>query len=233
MRVAILSDIHSNLAALEAVCAEIQARGITTVWCLGDIIGYGAHPNQCTAIIRSLCPVVVAGNHDWGVVGSAPIDGFNHSALAAIQWTRTELADEHCEYLRGLPLIATGHACTLAHSSPREPSEWHYLVTAGWASKNFSVFSTRLCFIGHTHVPLVIGEDGTINRYTADGRYIINVGSVGQPRDGNRAAAFGVYDTEENSYESVRVPYAIERTAMAILDAGLPASLAHRIYAGT
>jgi diadenosine tetraphosphatase ApaH/serine/threonine PP2A family protein phosphatase len=232
MRVAIVSDIHANLAALEAVCAEIKERGIATVWCLGDIVGYGAHPKQCIEIIRNLCTIVIAGNHDCGAVGSTSIDGFNRLALEAIYWTRAELADEHRDYLNGLPHTAAADVCTLVHASPFEPSAWHYLVSPRGASKNFIAFATRLCFVGHTHVPVVFGEDGSVNRYTTDGRHIINVGSVGQPRDGNPAAAFGVYDTDASRYEPVRVSYAIEKSAKSIIDAGLPESLAHRLYVG-
>lgn len=232
MRVAIVSDIHSNLSALEAVCSEIQSRGITAVWCLGDIVGYGAHPNQCLDIIRSRCSLIIAGNHDCGVAGTTPVDDFNEYALEAIYWTREELEAEHAEYLRGLPMMLTESSCTLVHASPFEPSEWHYVVSARGAAKNFAAFATRLCFVGHTHVPMVLGEKGTVNRYTKEGRFIVNVGSVGQPRDGDPAAAFSVYDINDGSYELVRVPYPVEMAALAIRDAGLPEELARRLYQG-
>ena len=216
MHIAILSDIHSNLAALEAVTRKMDDLGISTAWCLGDIVGYGPFPNECMEIVRTRCSLVVSGNHDSGVVGVTPVDDFNEYGLRAIYWTRGALAAGHLEYLRGLPLSVAQESCTLVHASPFEPSEWHYLHSARGTAKNFHAFTTRLCFIGHTHVPMVIGEDGSTNRFTAKGRYIINVGSVGQPRDGDPAAAFGVYDSDSGHYESLRVPYAIEKTAEAI-----------------
>lgn len=233
MRIAILSDIHSNLAALEAVLLKMDSLAISTVWCLGDIVGYGPFPNECVDIVRRRCSLVVTGNHDSGVVGVTPVDDFNENGLRAIFWTRGALAAEHLEYLRGLPLTLMHDSCTLVHASPADPSEWHYLHSVRGAVKNFRAFTTRICFIGHTHVPVVIGEDGTVNRFTDKGRYIVNVGSVGQPRDGDPLAAFGVYDSETGRYESVRVPYAIEKTAEAILKAGLPEHLARRLYHGT
>jgi diadenosine tetraphosphatase ApaH/serine/threonine PP2A family protein phosphatase len=233
MRIAILSDIHSNLAALEAILVKMDALGISTAWCLGDIVGYGPYPNECVEIVRTRCSLVVAGNHDSGVVGETSVDEFNEYGLRAIFWTRGALAAKHLEYLRGLPLSLTQDSCTLVHASPSEPSDWNYLHTVRGATKNFRSFATRLCFIGHTHVPMVIGEDGTVNRYAATGRYIINVGSVGQPRDGDPAAAFGIYDSSTGGYETVRVSYAIEKTAGAIVRAGLPEQLARRLYRGT
>jgi diadenosine tetraphosphatase ApaH/serine/threonine PP2A family protein phosphatase len=233
MRIAILSDIHSNLAALEAVIRKMDDLGISTAWCLGDIVGYGPFPNECLEIVRTRCSLVVTGNHDSGVVGVTPVDDFNEFGLRAIYWTRGALTAEHLEYLRGLPLSETHESCTLVHASPFEPSKWHYLHSIRGTAKSFHAFATRLCFIGHTHFPVVIGEDGTVNRFTAKGRYIINVGSVGQPRDGNPAAAFGVYDSDLGHYESVRVPYAIEKTAEAIVRAGLPEYLGQRLYQGT
>ncbi len=233
MRIAILSDIHSNLAALEAVIQKMDDLGISTAWCLGDIVGYGPFPNECVEIVRTRCSLVVSGNHDSGVVGVTPVEDFNEYGLRAIYWTRGALGAEHLEYLRRLPLSVAQGSCTLVHSSPFEPSEWHYLHSVRGLAKDFRAFTTRLCFIGHTHVPVVIGEDGTVNRFTAKGRYIINVGSVGQPRDGDPAAAFGVYDSDADSYEPFRVPYAIEKTADAIQKAGLPEYLARRLYRGT
>ena len=233
MRIAILSDIHSNLAALEAVIRKVDDLGISTAWCLGDIVGYGPFPNECMNIVRSRCSLVVTGNHDSGVVGVTPVDDFNEYGLRAIFWTRGALAAEHMEYLRGLPLTLVHESCTLVHASPFEASEWHYLHSVRGLAKNFNAFATRLCFIGHTHVPVIVGEDGNINRFALNARYIINVGSVGQPRDGNPAAAFGIYDSDSGNYEQVRVPYAIEKTAEAIKRAGLPEFLARRLYQGT
>lgn len=233
MRIAILSDIHSNLPALEAVMRTLEQRGAEEVWCLGDIVGYGPFPDECLNLVREKCSLVVAGNHDSGVAGTTPVDDFNQYGLEAIYWTRGALGSEQMAYIRGLPLTLAQGACTLVHASPFEPAEWHYLHSVRGAARNFQLFSTRLCFIGHTHIPVIFGEDGTINRFTAEGRYIINVGSVGQPRDGIPEASFGIYDSTTEQCELIRVPYPIEKTAEAILRAGLPGHLGRRLYHGT
>jgi len=233
MRAAILSDIHSNLPALRAVLHKVEELQITTLWCLGDIVGYGAFPNECTEIVRSRCSHVVAGNHDSGVIGSTSIQNFNEHAVSAILWTQRELTAENLSYLESLPLLLAHESCTLVHASPSEPSVWRYIFSARLAEEEFAGFSTRFCFIGHTHVPVIIGEDAPINQVTSDGRYITNVGSVGQPRDGDPKAAFCVFDSDTGHVEIVRVPYEIDEAANAIRKAGLPEPLARRLYYGT
>jgi diadenosine tetraphosphatase ApaH/serine/threonine PP2A family protein phosphatase len=233
MRAAILSDIHSNLPALQAVLHRVEELEISTLWCLGDIVGYGAFPNECIEIIRSRCSLVVAGNHDSGVIGTTSIQDFNERAVSAIWWTQRELTAGNLAYLTGLPLLHTHESCTLVHASPSEPSVWRYIYTARSAEVEFEAFATRFCFVGHTHIPVIIGEDASINRVTSEGRYIVNVGSIGQPRDGNPMAGFCVFDTVAGSVEIVRVPYAIEEAADAIRKGGLPEALARRLYYGT
>ena len=233
MRVAIISDIHANLPAFEAVLLKADTLDISTIWCLGDIVGYGPYPNECVELVRARCSLVVSGNHDSGVVGGTPIDDFNEYGLQAILWTRKNLLPEHLEYLRTLPLVAVHDSCTLVHASPLDPPEWHYLHTMRAVLRNFQAFVTTQCFVGHTHVPLVVGEDGSIDDFTSSGRHIINVGSVGQPRDGNPASAFGIYDTDAMRYQLVRVPYAVDDVAKAIEHAGLPGHLARRLYHGS
>jgi diadenosine tetraphosphatase ApaH/serine/threonine PP2A family protein phosphatase len=232
MRIAVLSDIHGNLPALDAVFKWLDKSGITTVWCLGDIVGYGPFPNQCVEIIRNRCSLVVSGNHDSGVVGGTPVDDFNEYGLQAILWTKKELEGRHLEYLRALPLVLVHDSCTLVHASPLDPEAWHYVHTVRAGMKNFQAFTTPLCFIGHTHVPNIIREDGVADKFLRGARHIINVGSVGQPRDGDPSSAFGVYDSDDGSYELVRVPYAVKETASAIVNAGLPEYLAKRLYQG-
>jgi diadenosine tetraphosphatase ApaH/serine/threonine PP2A family protein phosphatase len=233
MRAAILSDIHSNLPALQAVLHKVEELQISTLWCLGDIVGYGAFPNECIEIIRSRCSLVVAGNHDSGVIGTTSIENFNERAVSVIWWTRRELTAENLLYLEGLPLLLTHKSCTLVHASPSEPSAWRYVFSARLAEPEFRAFATRLCFIGHTHSPLIIAEDGSTKTATSDGRFVVNVGSVGQPRDGNPMAGFCIFDSTTGLFEIVRVPYAIEEAADAIRKAGLPESLARRLYHGT
>jgi diadenosine tetraphosphatase ApaH/serine/threonine PP2A family protein phosphatase len=233
MRAAILSDIHSNLPALQAVLRRVEDLQISTLWCLGDIVGYGAFPNECIEIIRSRCSLVVAGNHDSGVIGTTSIQDFNERAVSAIWWTQRELTAGNLAYLTELPLLHTYESCTLVHASPSEPSVWRYIFSARSAEVEFEAFTTRFCFVGHTHIPVIIGEDASINRVTSEGRYIVNVGSIGQPRDGNPMAGFCVFDSVAGSVEIVRVPYAIEEAADAIRKGGLPEVLARRLYYGT
>lgn len=232
MRIAIISDIHSNLSALEAVLSKIDEMKVDTIHCLGDIVGYGPFPNECVELVRTRCLYTVKGNHDSGLLGETPTDHFNQYGRTAIKWTQKKITEPNLEFLRALPDKGVDNAITLVHSSPKEPSEWIYLMTWAQAEENFAAFSTELCFIGHTHVPVVIGEDSSINNYQPGKRHIINVGSVGQPRDGNPDSAFGVLDLDEKSYTLVRVSYDISKTATAIEEAGLPVFLARRLFQG-
>ena len=232
MRIAIISDIHSNLPALEAVLRRIVDLKVDAMYCLGDIIGYGPFPNECVELVRTHCAAAVKGNHDSGLLGETPTEHFNKYGQAAIEWTKNKITPQNLEYLRSLPVSYVDHDCTLVHSSPHQPTEWTYLMNWDQAEENFSAFSTKTCFIGHTHVPVVIGEDSSMNRFRADQRFIINVGSVGQPRDGNPESALGLLDTDKKTYVLVRVAYDISKTAQAIQDAGLPAFLGRRLFQG-
>ncbi len=240
MRIGILSDIHGNLPALESVLKKIDELGLDRLHCLGDIVGYGSFPNECVELIRSRCSIVVKGNHDSGLTGETSIDDFNNLGQQAIRWTRKQILPEHFEYLKTLPMTAIEGQVTYVHSSPAEPEQWTYIFSIRSAEEAFFAFSTDLCFIGHTHVPVIIGEDMSINSYVPprdksgnlQRRFLINVGSIGQPRDGNPEAAFGILDTETLEYELLRVPYDIEKAATAITKAGLPAALAKRLYQG-
>ena len=232
MRTAIVSDVHSNLPALEAVLKRINELKVDNIYCLGDIVGYGPFPNECTELIRKSCPAVVQGNHDSGVTGGTTIDDFNVYGQAAIQWTQKQITPKNLEYLRNLPLTRVEGDLTLVHSSPVKPEEWTYILSLSEAIKCFTAFQTELCFIGHTHIPAVVGEDMTVNAYKRGVRQLINVGSVGQPRDGNPDSAFGLLDTAQKSYTLVRVPYDTTITIRAIKDAGLPSFLGKRLQKG-
>jgi putative phosphoesterase len=232
MRIGIISDIHSNLPALEAAWARLGELKADIIYCLGDTVGYGPSPNECLAIVRERCAVVLKGNHDSGLVGETPLSDFNKYGLKAIQWSQKVVTKENLEYLKSLPFTSVQNGITLAHASPHQPEEWTYVLTLRAAKDGFTAFSTNLCFIGHTHVPVIIGEDGSINRYKNGGRFLINVGSIGQPRDGNPKSAFGLLDTENGSYELIRVEYDAEKVAKAIDDAGLPDFLGKRLIQG-
>jgi len=232
MLIAVISDIHGNLPAFQEVIKKTEELHAEIVYCLGDTVGYGPFPNECVDLVREKCAVVLKGNHDSGLTGETPLDDFNHYGVSAIQWSKTVVTKENCEYLRTLPFTAEEKGLTLAHSSPNKPQSWNYILTMRAAQENFAAFKTTLAFIGHTHVPVIIGEDGSVNRYKPGLRHIINVGSVGQPRDGNPDAAFGLYDTETTDYELVRVHYEVQKTARAIRDLGLPEFLAQRLFQG-
>jgi diadenosine tetraphosphatase ApaH/serine/threonine PP2A family protein phosphatase len=232
MLIGIISDIHANLPALEAVLAALQGAGADTIYCLGDTVGYGPFPNECVDLVRRHCGIVLKGNHDSGLIGETDVEDFNHYGLVAIRWSQEHVTVENKNFLESLPLVAVKNGVTLAHASPSRPGEWSYILTLRAARDNFPAFSTHLCFIGHTHVPAVINEDLTIGNIKNGIRCIVNVGSVGQPRDGNRDAAYGLFDTATNEYSLKRVPYDIQKTADRIASEGLPEYLAKRLFQG-
>ena len=232
MRAAIISDIHSNLPALERTLEVIDDLRVDHVFCLGDIVGYGPSPNECIALVRERCTAVIKGNHDSGVLDETPLDHFNVYGESAIKWTRKHITSKNFDYLAGLPLLHVHGDLTLTHASPLRPESWRYIFAWPDAERCFAAFGTSLCFIGHTHIPVVVGEDGTVNGFTPGKRYLINVGSVGQARDGNPRISFGVLDTENVTYQNIRVDYDIEAAAAAVLEARLPDYLAHRLFLG-
>ena len=241
MRYAVLSDIHANLEALQAVLADAAPRTDAMV-CLGDLVGYGADPVACIEIVAEKAQTIVSGNHEHAVVGLIDLEWFNVHARAAAEWTRERLDDDHRTYLASLPLVAELGDATLVHASPEAPDEWEYLVTPdeGWAA--FPFFATRWCFVGHSHVPGVwsLGSSGpefeprpSLIAAEAGRRYIVNVGSVGQPRDRDPRAAYAIWDVEAGRVELRRVTYDVQAARDKIVAAGLPRFLADRLAAGT
>ena len=211
------------------------------ILCLGDLVGYGADPALCLSLIRERAAAVVAGNHDYAVVGLTPLEFFNPYARAAAEWTARELEHDDRSWLKGLPLTATLGGATLVHASPRNPEEWDYLFSAEDGEQAFPHFSTPLCFLGHSHVPGVWIHDGRSVSYrrglsridlSPACRYVMNVGSVGQPRDRDPRASYAVWDEAEGWVEWVRVVYPIPITQQKIVRAGLPTFLAERLARG-
>ena len=241
MRVLVVSDVHSNLVALNAVLDD--AGPFDALWSLGDIVGYGPEPNACLASIRSYEHLSIPGNHDWGVLGRLDLDDFNNDARTANLWTREQLSAEGRQYLEALPETRVIDEITLAHGSPRYPI-WEYLFYASTADLNFPHLTTTLCLVGHTHVPIVFwqetpGADAQMlplpenDPLTLDeGRYIINPGSVGQPRDGDPRAAYLLVDTETLTIEHRRVAYPIEDTQARMRELELPPRLIARLELG-
>lgn len=240
MKYAIFSDLHGNLDALEVALRSIERRGADKVICLGDVVGYGADPNGCVDVVRERCDVVILGNHDSAVVGTTSTESFTRRAQISTEWTRDHLTEENREWLKALPLSWTGDRFRVVHSSPFEPMEWHYILRQSMADDAFKHFKERLCFMGHSHVPVIFRETGDEGEIPGESefqldendRYLINIGSVGQPRDGDPRLAYGFYDSERHAIEFVREEYDHESASKKIIDAGLPEELGKRLFFG-
>jgi diadenosine tetraphosphatase ApaH/serine/threonine PP2A family protein phosphatase len=240
MRYAILSDVHGNLEALRAVLADCRP-DVDGVLCLGDLVGYGADPDACVDILAGHAATLVAGNHEHVVAGLLSLDWFSPHARAAAEWTRERLDADQRAYLGALPLVTRIEDATLVHASPSRPEEWDYLVTREEGLEAFRGFDTRLCFVGHSHRPgyWSLGSSGGdhhpggANIALEPGRrYLVNVGSVGQPRDRDPRAAYAVWDTEAGRVTIRRVAYDSRATRRKIVAAGLPRFLADRLAHG-
>ncbi len=239
-KIAILGDIHSNLDALEVVLADAEAQGVSEYFCTGDVVGYNACPHECLEIIRSLgCPVV-KGNHDHYVASEQALEDFNPYAAAVVEWTRSQLDEEELDYLRTMPFAVTRMGMTLVHSTMDRPENFGYVFDNQQAETNFVYQKTPVCFHGHTHCPMIY-EKQLSGVYRIDpqdfilkpGRkYFINVGSVGQPRDGDPRATYVIYSPEERKVSFRRLEYDIEAAQARILAAGLPGRLAERLAYG-
>ncbi|HET9154179.1 MAG TPA: metallophosphoesterase family protein [Solirubrobacterales bacterium] len=245
MRVAVLSDIHSNRQALEAVLAGVEEAGVEEAWCLGDMVGYGADPDACTALVRERCDTCLVGNHDLAVLGALDISTFSEGAAAAVEWTRENVGEETLAFLGELEPTASKGGVGLFHASPRDPV-WEYVLSAEQAEAGLGAQEERVGLIGHSHIALFFvrspgargghaqgaqAESG-LEIELPDGEWLLNPGSVGQPRDGDPRAAWLELDTEAWTARWHRVEYDISAAATAIRAAGLPPALADRLEAG-
>jgi predicted phosphodiesterase len=241
MRVAVVSDIHSNLHALEAVLAAIETEAPDELWCLGDLVGYGARPNECCAAIAERADLCLAGNHDLVVLGTLDMDDFAGEAAAAAQWTRGVLDDDARAFLTRLEPQAKRDAVALYHGSARDPV-WEYVLSDEAAWWTFQATTEPLVLVGHSHVPLTISFDGDAltggvaddgaEVDLSDKRWLLNPGSVGQPRQGDPRAAYLLLDLEAQRATFRRAEYDVERTQREIREAGLPELLAARLALG-
>jgi predicted phosphodiesterase len=243
MRVAVISDIHANLHALEAVLAALEDARPDTIWNLGDTVGYGPRPNECCAVARSRASLSLVGNHDLAVLGGGDvaIEDFNFEAAAAATWTRETLSDESREFLQALHASASTEQAELYHGSPRDPV-WEYVLTIEAARASLEMTRAALVLVGHSHVPLALRlRDGELSGGLApagtevdlsSGRWLLNPGSVGQPRDGDWRAAFCLLDYTQNSASFVRVEYPVGETQTEMREEGLPPALAERLAYG-
>ncbi len=241
MRYGIISDIHGNLEALSAVLDEIQNREIDQLICLGDIVGYGANPNECIELVRQNCQIILAGNHDYAALKKVDTSNFNNYAQDAIGWTIGNLNPESTAFLDTLKVFHKVDQIYFVHSTPLDPTEWNYILSTYDAYESFQEFQEQICFIGHSHVPIIF-LNRQRHRYDViekkellidqKNRYIINVGSVGQPRDLDSRAAYGIFDDELRSFTLYRVEYDIEKTQAKMRAAGLPEFLIIRLQIG-
>jgi diadenosine tetraphosphatase ApaH/serine/threonine PP2A family protein phosphatase len=240
MRVAVISDVHANRHALDAVLAEIEADAVDAVWCLGDTVGYGPEPNECCRLVSEHADVCLVGNHDLVALGALTVSDFNEEAAAAAVWTRETLDEESTAFLRSLPSQAEAEGVQLFHASARDPV-WEYVLSEEAARATFELTTASLVLVGHSHVALALTLDrhdvaGGVARGGAtvdlNGRWLLNPGSVGQPRDGDPRAAWLLADLEAGSATFRRVSYPIERTQAEMADAGLPPVLAARLAHG-
>jgi diadenosine tetraphosphatase ApaH/serine/threonine PP2A family protein phosphatase len=242
MKVAVISDIHANRQAFEATLEAVAASDAAELWCLGDLVGYGAEPDACVELAREHAAVCLAGNHDMAVTGEIPLDEFSRGASLAAQWTREVIAPENLEFLGGLRPQAQEGAVGLYHASPRDPV-WEYVLSTLLAELCFDCQSTRVCLVGHSHVALSFvrreGEPATgeprragSELDIAEGEWLLNPGSVGQPRDGDARASWLLLDLDGLSASFMRTEYDIAGAAAAIRAARLPDSLAERLEYG-
>jgi diadenosine tetraphosphatase ApaH/serine/threonine PP2A family protein phosphatase len=241
MRWAIVSDIHANLEALEAVLADLERERPESLVCLGDFVGYGASPNECIARLRPRLAAAVAGNHDFAAVGRTRLGSFSGDAATAARWTGTQLTPAHRDYLLALPLSVRWRETLLVHASPALPESWAYVLSPLDAEEELEAFDEALGFIGHSHYPGAFIRDGAgVIHYTREAgialepgcRYLVNVPSVGQPRDGDARAGYLIVDEEARALRQVRVPYDVGGAMQRIRDAGLPRFLSERLMAG-
>lgn len=239
MRYAIISDIHGNLEALEAVLQSIEEERIEKILCVGDIVGYGADPLKCIELVREKCSKCVCGNHDSAVIGATDIDFFNPFAKRAVLWTSEKLSETDINFLASLNLIEREDNFTMVHATLDNPKDWGYILNTFDAAANFQLQTDPLCFVAHSHVPVTyqkkdnfVSAHRFINKIRPDSQYIVNVGSVGQPRDGDPRAGYVIYDSKQQTLRLKRLEYDISKTQKKILDAGLPEILADRLSIG-
>lgn len=240
MLCAFISDVHANLEALEAVLKDIRKRHIERILFMGDAVGYGPNPNECIEILNDNCKILLAGNHDWAAIGLTDVEYFNEYARKAMLWTIGVLTEKNRKTLETFPIIkkVKKEGLLMVHSTPKEPQAWHYLLTLWDAEINFHYFDERICILGHSHMPFVIERlpSGEMVSYKGEAilgkseRYIINCGSVGQPRDRNPKACYVILD--EDKAEFIRVEYNIEKTQKKMHDYGLPLPLIERLEKG-
>ncbi len=241
MKLALISDIHSNLEALEAVLADIETRKVDKIVCLGDVVGYGPDPIACLELVESHCDIKLMGNHEFGVLGLLPLDTLNQYARHSMDWTTQKMTDREISIIAEYDIEAECEDCYLVHASPYEPDRWHYILSGQDAEAGFEKTQHKLAFFGHTHLPMIFsrGTDGRVRSQAGhdfdpdeDSRYLVNVGSVGQPRDNDPRACYAIYDSVETAVTYRRITYDVRAAQTKMTVAELPSMLIERLSVG-
>jgi diadenosine tetraphosphatase ApaH/serine/threonine PP2A family protein phosphatase len=241
MKFALISDVHGNLEALESVIRDIEKQGAEKIHFLGDALGYGCNPNECVRLVDKHCEIKLLGNHDYAAMGLESTEHFNQLARASMDWTMTQIKSKTVRILADFDLDAVFLDYYLVHSSPTEPDKWRYILSPEQAVHHFNSFTQSICFIGHSHYPTYFELDAegwiaqrsrNVLECVEDRKYIINIGSVGQPRDSDPRACYVIVDTEKNRIEYRRVEYDIEKTQEKMRKANLPDFLIERLTIG-
>jgi diadenosine tetraphosphatase ApaH/serine/threonine PP2A family protein phosphatase len=241
MKIAVISDIHGNIEALDSVFRDIDTQGVEKIHFLGDAVGYGCNPNECIKKITKYCDIKLLGNHDYAAMGLESTESFNQAARASMEWTQSTIKPKNITSMADYELEADFLDFHLVHASPDHPDEWHYILDANQASGYFDSFSQSVCLVGHSHIPVIFRKNGdndistrTANEMTLDpdSKYIINVGSVGQPRDNDNRACYLVINTDDNKINYRRVKYNLEKTQEKMRKAKLPDFLIERLAIG-
>ncbi len=239
MKYAVIADIHANLEAFQVVLEDARTQNSTHYCCVGDVVGYNANPKECLDIVRTMAMPCVKGNHDEYCSSDEPLDGFNPHAAEAVNWTRKQLTSEDRQWLRDLKYVRLVGSFSMVHATLDGPQRWGYVFDKLAAAASFTYQNTSVCFFGHTHVPVAFIRDsvvrgGTYSKFKVEAgrKYFVNVGSVGQSRDGVAKATYVIYDLDEGSIELRRLDYDIPKAQKKILEAGLPPRLAERLALG-
>jgi predicted phosphodiesterase len=243
MKLALISDIHANNDALEAVLADIETQGVNEIFCLGDVVGYGANPNECIDLVKKASTLTLLGNHDAASVGLLSTQHFNIHAKIAIEWTMGNLTDASHAFIKALPLKEAKLSHTFVHATPYEPNMWYYITSLEEAAFNFQFFETSFCFVGHTHIPIIIVLEEEKEVYVHQGetlnfgqlenvRFLINVGSVGQPRDRNPDSCYGILDSDAKTFTYRRVRYDVKKAQAKMKKIKMPEFLIARLEEG-
>ena len=241
MRIALVSDIHGNLEAFQAVLKEIEKQKVDRINCLGDVIGYGCDPLACLELVDQNCSAKLMGNHEYAAIGVLPSKAMNLAARQSIHWTTAQLKDRELAMIADYEMTTEDAGCLMVHASPQEPDEWHYVLSQLEATEAFDHLHQKLAFHGHTHLPLIFckapnGKVRTIVGHDIDPdeecSYLINVGSVGQPRDNDPRASYVIYDADEISISYHRVEYDFKITQAKMCKAEMPSMLIDRLEVG-